>query len=86
MTPAQYRLLVETEYIYWEISSGTFSNEMYPVLTYAIHSATYKGNVPNKMGRIYCEVECNSLCREAMIADPEVEIVGEQLIEELEVV
>lgn len=79
----QYRLTVETEYISWQDpTTQALSNEMYPTITYQCAAVTFKGNVPNQLGKIYAEVECHSLVRDAMHADPRLEVVGEVLLDE----
>jgi len=79
---ANKRVTVETEYITWENEdTHVLSQEMYPVLTYALDSATFKGNVPFQTGKIYVEIECNDLVDAAMAADPRLGVVSSVEIE-----
>lgn len=79
----QYRLTVETEYVTWEDpNTATLSNEMYPTITFQCASVTFKGNVPNQLGKIYAEIECHSLVRDVIHVDPQLKVVGEVLLDE----
>lgn len=72
-----WTIRVITHYVAWQTPLGTISNEMYPTLTYACASTSYAGEVPGELGKIYVDVECNSLVRDAMRLDPLVQIVSE---------
>ena len=79
----QYKLTVKTRYIAWEDpNTHAISNEMYPTITYQCASVSFAGNVPNQLGQIYAEVECHSLVRDLMHVDPELEVVGEIVLDE----
>jgi len=72
-----WTIRVITHYVAWQTPLGTISNEMYPTLTYACASTSYAGEVPGELGKIYVDVECNSLVRDAMRLDPLVQVVSE---------
>jgi hypothetical protein len=72
-----WTIRVITHYVSWQTADGSFVNELYPNLTYAVSSVTYAGEVPGETGKVYCEVECNSLVRDAMRLDPNTEVVVE---------
>lgn len=72
-----WNIRVITHYVSWQTPAGIISNEMYPTLTYACASTSYAGEVPGELGKIYVDVECNSLVRDAMRLDPLLQIVSE---------
>lgn len=79
----QYQITVETQYVSWEDPvTHTISNEMYPTLVYQCASTTFKGNVPNQLGKVYVEIECSSLVRDVIHLDTELKVVGERLLDE----